>query len=1411
MSAKEPGPPQKDGDASKPISKYYIFERLISVGPITQSWAARNAATGERSFIKASIPSVSIDDNSISSILSKSFELQKLLRCNDILKARRKIVEKGRIFIEYPYLDQEKWQSLTLEFLERHFSLAFIQICKTIDYLHLLGLVHCDLKFENFSVNTFGSIPRVILLDLDFLSSDDSNPESRIFGSYDSIPPEIRENNVVLVQSDNFSIGQALKNFSTYLRSESELSDAIPHITQDKILQLADELTTPDPIQRPKFLLEALFKHELLQESEYRSTEKSILGLKLLSDFKSSRNRGPKYEQTFKNLLSPQNRIFGVPAELSEDLASLYILDPLKALRLCRSLIENATLDRYDIYWQISLNDKELARIFKAIEEVAAGNGFRIFRELPEAGPRLDDYCREILKYSEEGGKLKSFMALKRILEYIKEDPTLSDDSILNKILRKTGDFAQTLGRTKEAIAYLSPALDGGILSIEERSQILYDIGHNFLLSGMFNESEEWILKGKEVSKNINDRKDYRAFIREEAWLLISRGKYDAANEILGSLIDEARNLCLADELGSSLITQGILYWRQGEYLQAEKALLESLANVEKARNIQNQIAAMSNLSLLYYEFAEYRKAISYGEKAYKLAEDINQTSRLSSIYLNLVICHNRLAEYRKAEDWLHRYLSCQPVRHDINFFRRYYFYWGGLLLRRCRLRQANEKLNLALELQSAGRRDQVIGQILQCLALVALYKGDDTQFDVYASKAGDEFSYFKDKVSSIEISFLRNLQALHYSPDHPVAPLLRDLDQLVKHNSRRYAGLCLFHILIYADEEIRRDILSKHDAFIRFAARSDAPFFQATSTICDGIKILGNEKSGILPNLKTAYRTLLNSEDRFLAMCVCRQIGEVYVSISQFKLAGKFLNQALKLAMGLDNESLSRSIREQLQSLPDQSFNRSQMLQSFRQISEILGSIDDYDEALNKLVGYAISETGAERGAILLSSDDQSRLAVKSFVNCDPECLEDIRQFSQSVCRLVSQEMTPLIIDNAKEDDRTKKYKSIIAYNILSVVCLPIKIEGKLTGVIYLDHHTIPALFDHDDITFIYSIANFISVLLSAIRRQKYQKETQLQLIDDLARLGNTPKFVTQNSMMQQMLSRLPEIARHSVNILLLGESGTGKEILAQMVHDMSLRSKGPLVKLNCAAIAGSLIESELFGVAKNVATGVDEREGKLSAADGGTLFLDEIGDMPLEVQSKILRVLEDQHFEKVGSNRTIVTDIRFIYATNKDLKALMKEGKFREDLYYRINTIIIQIPPLRDRRDDVPLLLEHFLAVFVPDAKKRPIFSSSALEAMTMYAWPGNVRELKNLAEKYCLLYSGRVVDLIDLPPEFHERRDHGPEAKRSAENIEKARIRQLLISTDWNQSEVSRITGIPLSTLRRKIKKYRISRAF
>jgi len=288
----------------------------------------------------------------------------------------------------------------------------------------------------------------------------------------------------------------------------------------------------------------------------------------------------------------------------------------------------------------------------------------------------------------------------------------------------------------------------------------------------------------------------------------------------------------------------------------------------------------------------------------------------------------------------------------------------------------------------------------------------------------------------------------------------------------------------------------------------------------------------------------------------------------------------------------------------------------------------------------------------------------------------------------------------------------------------------------------------------------------------------------------------------------------------LITGENGTGKELVARAIHQQSTRVLKPFIEVNCAAIPEELIESELFGHEKGSFTGATAaRKGKFDQANGGTLFLDEIGDMSLKTQAKILRILQEHKFERVGGNRTIEVDVRVIAATNKNLEEEIKVGNFREDLYFRLNVLPFTVPPLRDRKDDIPRLSKHFLQYFCgKESRDIKTLSDAALTAMKAYNWPGNVRELKNLIERLVIMTPSHLIELSDLPHVITRNcpakkteinnPDELPNSYREAkEQFEKQFLRQKLQENNWNISRTAEEIGLERSNLHRKIKAYGI----
>ncbi len=327
----------------------------------------------------------------------------------------------------------------------------------------------------------------------------------------------------------------------------------------------------------------------------------------------------------------------------------------------------------------------------------------------------------------------------------------------------------------------------------------------------------------------------------------------------------------------------------------------------------------------------------------------------------------------------------------------------------------------------------------------------------------------------------------------------------------------------------------------------------------------------------------------------------------------------------------------------------------------------------------------------------------------------------------------------------------------------------------------------------------------LSSLRSQKQQ------LADEVNRLTGTSGMETANSAMAELLETALRVASSQATVLITGESGTGKEVLARLVHQHSPRKGGPMVAVNCTAIPDNLIESELFGHVKGAFTGaIANRKGRFQTADQGTLFLDEIGELKMDMQAKLLRAIQEREVEPVGSDRTENVDVRIIAATNKDLHEEVEKGRFREDLYYRLSVIPLHIPPLRDRREDIPALANHFLKKLT--APRGVKFSDKVMSLLKRYDWPGNIRELQNTVERSLILRKGTIIgpDDISLPTakssETLEIPDIPPDGV-SLEDIEKGLIVKALEKSGGNRSQAARLLKIPRHVFIYRLEKFGI----
>ena len=345
-------------------------------------------------------------------------------------------------------------------------------------------------------------------------------------------------------------------------------------------------------------------------------------------------------------------------------------------------------------------------------------------------------------------------------------------------------------------------------------------------------------------------------------------------------------------------------------------------------------------------------------------------------------------------------------------------------------------------------------------------------------------------------------------------------------------------------------------------------------------------------------------------------------------------------------------------------------------------------------------------------------------------------------------------------------------------------------------------------------SLERVVLAVRHALDQARLEKEN-LQLRQTLQK---RQEIIGESNSIENIQQMIRSVAPTNGRVLIRGESGTGKELVARSIHEQSLRREKPFVEVNCAAIPEDLIESELFGHEKGSFTGATaKRRGKFELADGGTLFLDEVGDMSLRTQAKVLRVLEEQRFERVGGTESIEVDVRVLAASNKDLVQAIAEGKFREDLYYRLNVVPLYVPPLRERRGDAGLLANYFLREFCNEyGKREKVMSAEAMKALKDYHWPGNVRELKNLIERLIIMVPSDRIELFDVESSLGPSVSTGIEGspredslREAVDQFEKAFIIERLQENNWNISRTAEKLGIERSNLHRKLKALGIKR--
>jgi len=472
--------------------------------------------------------------------------------------------------------------------------------------------------------------------------------------------------------------------------------------------------------------------------------------------------------------------------------------------------------------------------------------------------------------------------------------------------------------------------------------------------------------------------------------------------------------------------------------------------------------------------------------------------------------------------------------------------------------------------------------------------------------------------------------------------------------------------------------------------------------------------------------------------------------------------------------------------------------------LTEKLMSGANIEDLLNNLIDIVIEISGADRGFLILRKEDKD-LDFTVARNVNKETITNaISYVSDSIISRVIKNRKPVIVSDALNDEVFSTSASVMNLKLVSVMCVPLLARGDLLGIIYIGNNNVINLFTAENLQVLEVLAAQAALLIQnalLINELKIEGKELKEKIEQL-RFGS---MIGASDAMRDVFTKIEKVSNVDIPVLIQGETGTGKELVAQEIHNKSDRSVGPFVVINCGAIPRDLLESELFGHLKGSFTGaIANKIGKFKAADGGTLFLDEIGDMPLELQVKILRVLEEHKVVAVGDTKTQSVDIRVIAATNKPLEDAIAEGSFREDLFYRLNVITIWLPPLRDRGEDVSLIAKYFLNRYTAEYdRKLKGFSQRALESISKHQWKGNVRELENRIRKAVILADKKMIEPEDLDLNPNEIAPIKPLAL-AREEFQIDYIKEALKRNNNNRTKAAQVLDVDPRTIFRYLEK-------
>ncbi len=911
--------------------------------------------------------------------------------------------------------------------------------------------------------------------------------------------------------------------------------------------------------------------------------------------------------------------------------------------------------------------------------------------------------------------------------------------------------------------------------------------------------------------------------------IMLEMGQYGRAERYLSWAKKLLSGTNEHEELAAIEINLGTTYARLGNSAEARQCFLNALATYRRIGDVGGEAKSLNNLGLQYKNACEWREAVRYLEEARTLFERIGHRQHLVTTHLNLGIVHFKLGKWELAEENL---AAAEHLAREMGGRQplvRIHLAQGNLQLRR---RRWDESRSLYLEARQVSeeegyRREAILAR--EFLGELHLEKGE---FDLAAelleaalaearevAPDGDLVNEILRRLAEARLGQGRSEEALGFAKEsaasasrigdrYEEAVALRVVGLAMMERGQREEGERLITMSLDALGEIGEAYQKglTHLGYGRFLARAA---LESRST---------PELERAAVQLQRAYGAFLDLDARIQAATAAAERTALEIQFHRFEEAVAYrakARQVLPPGADADLEARLESLGEDLEDAFAERWSAGgDVLASLREMKRLFQGATDTEAVLEELIRLAVTRSGSSRGCVALAGDNGEVRVAAAYGWSRPEADALIRALGPTVGGAL-EENRPIWSNNALEDERFKTAAADARFQARSLVLFPLLLTDEKPGLLYVDktEETFEGSYHQGELHLLTILANLAALSIMERRNLRLARENE-ELRARIALGEGEHRFVTAHPALKETLRLAGKVANSPVSILIEGETGTGKGLLVQVIHEASNRREKPFVQINCAALPEPLLESELFGHVKGAFTGATyNKVGLFKEAENGTLFLDEVDKTSLAVQAKLLHVLDSKEVRPVGSVKPYRVDTRVVCATNTNLREKIKAGEFLEDLYYRLNDFILTVPPLRERREDIPLLIEYFLKKFSqqygrPEVKLSPEVRRVLLD----HPWPGNVRELEKTIRRLVVLADEELPVGMDLLP-LEIQNDPGPVAagttlREEVSRTERRVIADALRASGWNKSQAARTLKVSYPCLLKKIKEHRLA---